>query len=543
LGWTVAGTSGVVAAMLALGIALATRNPVDTASPLQPKVEQYRTNEGPTASVRLSEPLQKKISLLADLKNDADFARLLPELQEYVNQRLQELRDYQAFKEKLTQARAPEQARNDKDLAEIRKRLETELAIPDAYRSEWSETDAALLRTQRLKEAAALANEADRIEQWFRGLKQRGDELWATAGKSPWNVWYASVRDLLRDAAAQLFAPGDRLPDPAAKTITYAVVLRFDRVADARADWDKRKQELESLAELTAALGLAGTARPVLQIPTEGITLDQARTRWRELEEWYPNYANWSRLALPDAASAAVRQTARTDYDRLLSPAHELILRQLQQLSPDGKETPERWRELRDWLASTKELAGWRELATLLAQLADVKAGDPVADLLAFLKHDRFELDLRALTLTLPDSLKARPVGSLVIYHRSGDNPTATYRFAQTGEPQHDAVRGITRFSFAPDSRVQLAYKPADGVWAELALTKDANGVERSLSWSGSRSLTYQFQRLLSHPRLLRKGQKDTEGVIASDVTLSVTPEGGIPRVPDLMPVVILKKR
>jgi hypothetical protein len=328
--------------------------------------------------------------------------------------------------------------------------------------------------------------------------------------------------------------------------LTYAVVLRLERVADARADWDKRKRELESLAELIAALGLASPspARPaVLLIPAEGFTLEQARTRLRELAESYPSYRTWPQLALPDAASAAVRQTAHNDYDHLLTPGRELILRQLQQLSPDGKETPERWRDLRDWLADTQELAGWRELATLLAQLADPKAGDPVADLLAFLKHDRFDLELRGLTLTLPDSLKARPVGNLVIYHRSGDNPPATYRFAQTGEAQHDAVRGISRYSYAPDSRVQFTYRPGDSLWADLALTKDVNGGERSLSWTGSRSLTYQFERLLNQPRLLRKGQKETEGPVAKDVTLVVTPGGGIPRVPDLLPVVILKKR
>jgi hypothetical protein len=224
-------------------------------------------------------------------------------------------------------------------------------------------------------------------------------------------------------------------------------------------------------------------------------------------------------------------------------PAQEIILRQLQQSSPDGRETPERWRALRDWLASTQELAGWRELATLLAGLAEPKAGDPVTELFAFVKQDRFDLELRGLTLSIPDSLKARPVGNLILYHRAGENAPVTFKFAPSGEPQHDPLRGLTRYLYAPDSPVSITYKPGDGLWAELALTKDSEGRERSLLWSGSRSTIYQFDRLHRSPRLLRKGQKETEGAIADSVVLTVSPEGGVPRVPDLVPVVILKKR
>jgi len=549
LAWTVTGTVGVLASMIALGIALATNSSTIRTTPLQRTVEQYRTSEAPTASARLREPLQQKISMLTELTNDPDFPNLPPELQTYVSQRLQELRDYQAFKERLIQVHAPEQARNDKELDEIRARLEDEL-VPETYRAEWAQTEAVLLREQRLADAKALHNAVDQVEQWYRNLKLRGDDLWnftdlrPASGPIPWNVWYTNVNRLLADAAATLFAANDRVPG--GRGVTYAAVLRFERVADARADWDKRKQDLELLAALTAALGLPGAAAltpPTLQIPAENFTIEQARSRLRELEKSYPTYKKWSGMALPDAADASVRQTAKGNYERVLVPAQEILLRQLQQLSPDGRETPERWRGLRDWVASTQELSGWRELATLLAGLAGPKAGDPVTELLAFLKQDRFDLELRGLTLTIPDALKARPVGNLVLYDRTGDNPPVTYKFVPAGEPQHDPLHGLTRYAYAPDSPVTITYKPGDGLWAELALTKDSEGRERSLLWSGSRSLIYQFDRLHRAPRLLRKGQKETEGLVADSVILTVSPEGGVPKVPDLVPVVILKKR
>lgn len=556
LAWTVTGAVGVAASMIALAVALATSSPTTPMTRLQSKVVNYRTDEGPTASTRLREPLQPRISLLTELRNDAEFSLLAPDDQAYVNQRLQELRDYQAFKEKLTQARAPEQARNDKELDEIRRRLEDDIVIPEPYRLDWAQTEAALLHAQRLKDVKALRDAVGQVEKWYRGLKERGDELWNFSDQRPaaapisWSEWYNRVNRLFVDATAPLFPPTDRVPyaEPSLGTsaITYATALRFERVADARADWEKRKQELQSLAELAAALGLAGKEAPTpptLQIPAEGFTIEQARSRLRELEKSYPNYSAWTRLTLPDAAAASLQRTAEGDYRRALAPAQELILRQLQQVSPDGRETPERWRAVRDWLAGTPELAGWRELATLLAKLAHPKADDPVTDLLGFLKHDRFDLDLRGLILTIPDSLKARPVGNLVIYHRSGDSAPATQKFAPTGEPQHDPVRGTTRYTFAPDSRATIAYKPGDALWAELSLTKDSEGRERSLLWSGSRSLTYQFERLVRPPRVLRKGQKETEGPVAEGVVLTVSPESGLPRVPDLMPVVILKKR
>jgi hypothetical protein len=58
------------------------------------------------------------------------------------------------------------------------------------------------------------------------------------------------------------------------------------------------------------------------------------------------------------------------------------------------------------------------------------------------------------------------------------------------------------------------------------------------LTWARSRSLVYQFERLIKPPRLHRKGQDNTQGEIEPSISLAVIPETGLPKVPELLPVV-----
>src|SRR5581483_10622808 len=151
----------------------------------------------------------------------------------------------------------------------------------------------------------------------------------------------------------------------------------------------------------------------LLAIPATGLPLDQARARLQELDKAYPRWRDWLAEPLPDAVAGEVRGAAAASYRNLLPAGREAVLAQLQRVSPDGRETAERWRQLRDWAASPPELKDWRELATLLARLADPRALDPVTALADFLRRDRFDLELQTLTVTIPDDVKVRPVGKL----------------------------------------------------------------------------------------------------------------------------------
>jgi hypothetical protein len=81
-----------------------------------------------------------------------------------------------------------------------------------------------------------------------------------------------------------------------------------------------------------------------------------------------------------------------------------------------------------------------------------------------------------------------------------------------------------------------LVYKPGDDFYARLPL-KD----KLLFTWARSHSALYQFQCLSRAPRLHKDTEANTEGKIAEGVSLEVVPNDGVPRVPDLLPVVPAK--
>ncbi len=60
------------------------------------------------------------------------------------------------------------------------------------------------------------------------------------------------------------------------------------------------------------------------------------------------------------------------------------------------------------------------------------------------------------------------------------------------------------------------------------------------LTWARNRSQVYQFERLQRPPRLHPKDKANTQGEVQEGISLEFPPEAGIPKMPDLMPVVPL---
>src|SRR5262249_54440829 len=129
--WTVGAAIAGLAGMATLATFLILGNQSDKPNPLLNKVENYRSHEGQTPSVRLRDDIQRKIGELTDLKNDPNFATLPPDQQEYVNDRLAELEAYQKYKEQLDSIRSVENAQNDEDLKNIREALQR-MQVPEA---------------------------------------------------------------------------------------------------------------------------------------------------------------------------------------------------------------------------------------------------------------------------------------------------------------------------------------------------------------------------------------------------------------------------
>ena len=85
-----------------------------------------------------------------------------------------------------------------------------------------------------------------------------------------------------------------------------------------------------------------------------------------------------------------------------------------------------------------------------------------------------------------------------------------------------------------------MTYLPGEIMWVDLPV-KRADESDWFLTWAANRSQVFEFERLAQPPRLHRKGQPNSEGESIPAITLEVVPEGGVPRVPDLLPSVPFK--
>jgi hypothetical protein len=547
--WTVAGTVGVVALMAGFATSRLADRYQSAPTALLEKMANYRASEGDTPSSRLREPLQRKISELNELKNDPDFSALPEEEQTYVQERLQELEEYRAYWERIQRIRVDD-LRTDAELQGLVRRLRTgDLDIPSPHQSEWSQTDAGLLHSRLVKNADALREGIRESEEWLRASIRQGEELWTFAHGKPtdapsWNQWQTQVRALL----ARVFphAAADELPGSDA--LTYAAVFRFDQVTSARRDWEQLQRRLKKLRDLTAALGLAGKLpageRQPLDIP-EHFSVTQSGNYLQRLSRLYPQLVReLAGIELPDAVFADLRRTARVSYDHLIEAGRQVVLDRLQQASPAGPETPALWHGVREWLAGPSELRDWRVLATLLERMNVPDAPDPVTTLVSFLGRDRFDVNIERVTLEVPFDRNAVPAGTLTIYHATaGAEPVPALTFRLTDDEGHrDPHARVTRYSFGRERGAAVAYRPGDVLYAVLPVKRDGQG-DWVLTWARSRSEVYQFERLVRPPRLHRKDQENTLGELLEDVQLAIQPAQGVPTVPDLMPVVILKKR
>jgi hypothetical protein len=242
----------------------------------------------------------------------------------------------------------------------------------------------------------------------------------------------------------------------------------------------------------------------------------------------------------PDAAVPEVRAAAQASYRRLVTAGRAAVLRLFEQAAPDGKESPAVWRSVADAGHNSSELREWRHLANVLLRFADPGTEDPVAALTEFLRRDRFDLAVRGFLLSIPDELKGqryRPQNPLTLGAQSSGGPERKVTFRLDGDGQRDSRSRTTTYSFSVDGPSALPFTPGDAFWAEVPL-RDAAGREWKFSWwsNGSRTLSYQLERVELPPRRHLADQKIESGDLADGVVLTPVPYRSVPRVPDLLP-------
>jgi hypothetical protein len=552
--WVSGGAAALVVLLGGLMVGAVVRPPDLGPSELQRKIEEMQFTEQRTPAGRLrGTVLDLKIRRddLFALTNAPGFDALPSRHKDYVHTRINEVEEYIPYMEKILKVSRPAEADSLDALRHTREALE-DPSLEPPY-EDWKTTDAATLRSAALEDAAALQNAVEHVRDWYLvDSYAKAHALWLHAGEPPaaglsfkWPDWQKDADDLLDPSRAVPFPESQGLPG--SDRLTYAVVFHFDEVKEAKSRWEGMRARLQRVRNLAAALGLtpATPERPAtlaIEKPPK-FTMEEAAARLEALKTAYPAYrSEFIRDGLPDPFMKVVDAEARLDFENLLAPARELILQRLKEAATGPEETPARWNALRDWLKSEPEqLAAWRTLALFMSRLYDRNSTDPVSDLAAFLQQSAFTLEIKRVTLRVPEELniKVPPTAQLLIFHPATSKMEPALVFEQDDQVVRDTDRHQWVYTYRPKESQparQLVYKPGDDFWARLPL-KD----NMVLTWARSHSALYQFQCLTRAPRLHKTTEANTEGKIAEGISLEVFPKDGVPTVPVLMPVVPAK--
>jgi hypothetical protein len=546
LRWVVGGAGSLVAAML-IGLGVMAGSAVG-GDPLANRVRTYQRREGPPAVRFADRALPGTLRELTALRDAAGFGNLPDELQAFVRDRLLEAEAYQAYRAGFSPPRlGPAEVRTREQVDSLTAALAGPLAPPAEYAAAWADTDASKLRAKWLTDLDLLRGSVERLDDWYRGLIRRANTLLLTE-TPPDATWRREATKLLAEGDAPPVkpeAPVERsvgLPLLRGKPLTYAAAFAFDRVERARRDWQDAGSRLSGLRDLSDALGLTtgpGTPPPVLDLPeptADGSSSKElAAARLAALRQHYPpdDRPDWELPNFPDPVRGLMANRLGIAADTGVRHVRRLVAAAVGPTadSPDG------WAALAGELLREPELVAWGQLLARLDRWRNAPAPptDPVTTLAAFVRTDRFELTIQSVTVGIPDDLldpRPQPAGPLVVTHTPAGRSPVEYRFRLEGEPQRE--RPLTNYTFVADGHPgRIDYRPGDGLTASLPLR--TGSADARLVWAGTRTPIYQFDALARPPRLERGGPVPTAEP-AAGVRLTVTPPGGLPAVPAVVP-------
>jgi hypothetical protein len=545
LAWTVRGTLAFVTLLVAAAVGVTFFQPARPDTGLEDRVVAYQTHEAPPP-VRLSEQLiAGNKQTLAAFRDDPRFSQLPPDLQEYVNSRVKEIEDYENYWSRLMHASSPGEARSEDELNRVDLALRSgDLALPAGY--DWEQTAAGQLQEKWAKDVAAIRETEKKFFDRYIDLYRRGTVL-ALASSFGGN-WRAEVNSLLEEGSRLPAVLGAPLPGSAAvatprgQPVANRVPFEFDRVYQARKDWDLAAEKLAHLRDLADALALTagpGRPEPVLFIPEPGPAVNSVRLpldRLISLPQQYPREAaeprEWEVRNFSDPGRKILSDRLEQSFRNGVRQVQALLLARL---GNDGnaEERAESLRKLAVTLVDpVTPFPEWGRLLHFIARLRDPAATNPVLDLAVFLARTSFDLDFRGFELTIPDDLaleKVVPSGPLTITVASPSQSVQVQRFKLQGGGVREG--SATTYRFMPEEAARLVYHPGDGFQAELPVQSGSNSLR--LVWSSGGSRAYQFDRLEREPRLVRSPESSEPAV---GVKLTAARGSIVPRLPTLFP-------
>ncbi len=501
LGWT-AGLAmsllGVVAGTILLLATTAAPGEVDR---LESRVRRLQLNDG-SAGPRLAEArLEGYLRELNDVRESEVFAQLPTAQRDYINERWLEATTYSSFRERFFPPQfGPADVRTARDLLRFTRELDGPLNPPEAYRENWNDTEYVKLRTKWKTDLELLRRAEDDTQAWFRGQTTRANELLLADVPrvlAP-DDWQRKVKNLLATPTpfdvSQKVTGSEELPVRRGQALSYSTVLRYERTANANADWQATAQRLTDVLELAQATGLVSDGKQVFAIPKPNGTAEQQTLAGKllaQLTAQYPNSSQWNVQNIPGPLNEELTRRVQLARGQALAMTRAW----LQSEAAGGS-----WTKLAEvnGLLERPEMLAWGKYIRRLDAILDptTATDDPVLELASFLKKKSFTWDVASIEVALPSSLQVRvlkPDGDLVL--RIGK---ATNRFKMSSESQTEPEVRVHRFG--SDSPVSLVYTPGDECSAELTLT---DGVTTYLlSWNKSQRADYQFECLTRTPTI-----------------------------------------
>lgn len=543
LKWTLRSAITFVGVLLLGSIGVALFQPAQVDTHLADRVTAYQRQEEP-AAVRLADPnLTRNKQTLTGFHNDPDFFSLRVDLKEYIESRLKEIDDYERYRDKIAAAIAPGETRTLEELAKVEQSLRSELAIPPEYT--WEETPAALLRQKWLADIRAIREEETVFLQRYQDFIRRGIALTLTPDFG--GNWRADVNGLSTEAVRPPAPLSDPVPGsptiamPRGEAVSNRVPYEFERVYQARKDWEATRDRLIHLRDLADALGLtAGSDLPVavLVLPEPGPGINSASlptARWTTLLRNYgspsDDYHEWVLGNFPNPGRTILAQRLDQCLKTGIRYVQALILARF---GPDWRsnDTPESWRTLSNVLTdSTTPFPDWGRLLHLYVRLRDPSAMNPVLELASFLRMTQFELDLRGFDLAIPVDLsldKVTPAGLLTVTMTSRNGRPVVKRFKISDGTR---VGSITTYKLTIEGDGKLTYIPGDAFRVELPVRSATQ--EFKLVWEPRGSQTYPFDLFAREPRLVKSNGTSEPAV---GVKLTPTADTVWPRLPVLFP-------
>ncbi len=538
LKWTTRLALTAVAALVT-GFAVVALFPPQPSGPaLAEKVRAYERFEPPAAARLADDQIERNKTALLRFKLDGDYPDLPADLRAFVESRIKEIEDYEAFRGQLAATPAPASARNLPDLYKIRATLTGALDLPPEYA--WGETAAAVLRRKWLADIDAIVKaESDMVAYYRKYDTEATALLLARAFDAGWLARIATLTEEGDRPPFPLKSPVPNSPtvnQPRGEPVPYSVPYEFDEVYHVRRGWQQARDRLARLRDLADALGATTPpTRPaaVLMLPEpDGVdSTSLAVERLAALRETYPELAEdsseWEVQNFPDPARTELTTRLQKSFANGVQHVRKLMKVQ---------DTKEGWKALAGTLKEPT-YREWGQFLQLLDRLQNPSAPDPVTALAHFLSDldtKAFELDLRGFELTVPLDLtvgldRVEPVGPLTLTLTHGQTAPVTVKFNVGKGDTHD---NVTVYRLTPEGSAKLAYHAGDDLRAELPVRAGTQAL--ALRWDNGVSNTFRFDRLAREPRLT----KPTGGTEpATGVKLVPTSGSTVPRFPALMPL------